>query len=1056
MKKLLTLLTALLIVTTVAGQINTRRSVKDDGRVIFGNQPTLTAGNFTNTGVSFWFSYTNALENFWGEELQGNMLPVQCDLFGLFSYPYGFDAVNHTSLGQVYDWTHACWEYFYAAQAAYTDIQVPLLSETAVYSIDSIRLAYKYKRGTNVPADVVDTIAISYIMNLDSEATDILGEPDPLFPVLHLPYNEHNFMADYFSVDSLISLSSYAYIVYDKIPLTVDDTTIGASFYFKAFAAPESLDSVTCKKMAVTFTFIPGNARNDYSIIGTDLNSFNTVIYNDPREAYNEFGTPEMLGDLNGGLFTNIENLNPDYGFYGRYQPLALFLMQSQENPHPCIGLKITCTDCAIVNNCLKPHNPSISEITATTAGVTFSPNQPTDSTWQYAVGVAGFNPDAATTVDIRGTTSFQLSNLTPNRKYEVYVRTVCDSGSYSSWTDGIAFTTMCSPITIPYFHNFDSDESGLDAAFPDCWARIGNGPCPYVNDSIAHSGNNALYFSSDPGTPVAYAVLPYVDAAINPVNTLKLSFYASRPSDEDVTGMSRVVVGVMESPANPGSFVPVETVNVDSVTFQEYTIKLRDYQGTGNYIALQFPAQDSEYDHNSLYLDDIYLDLICHKPTELTTGVIYDNGAILSWTDALADSWEILYGESGFDPATEGITILSDTNSYMITGLTPGTDYEAYVRASCGDGDFSEWTGSVSFTTEICPPMVIPYLYDFDSDDAGIAADFPKCWTRICNGQNPYPFVSSSESYSGNNALYFYAFTDSSYTDAYVALPCVDVAVTPVRDLKLNFYACKGSSSPNDMGQIIVGTMNNTTPTAKFTAIDTINLLSETFQKYTISFKNYSGSDKFIAMRFPKPEVGYLHNLLFVDDISIEKIPDCQMPENLTATYITDTSITLKWTQQTGIASTIKWIIRYRPAADSLNDEAWLADTVTQNPPCTITELTAGTAYQVQICACCANNTFSDYTDILLITTVNIADYTLPNCITLYPNPTSSCINVKFAQDIKVNYWQVYDIYGRILQTIKTNENPTRLDVTGLSSGVYLIRAITDNGIANKTFIKK
>lgn len=97
----------------------------------------------------------------------------------------------------------------------------------------------------------------------------------------------------------------------------------------------------------------------------------------------------------------------------------------------------------------------------------------------------------------------------------------------------------------------------------------------------------------------------------------------------------------------------------------------------------------------------------ICLEPTDLAVFNVLQEEATLSWNPGLGETeWHIIYGESGFDVDSEGILLDTDIISpFTITNMEMNTAYDAYVRAKCNEGLFSEWTGPVSFTTlELCP----------------------------------------------------------------------------------------------------------------------------------------------------------------------------------------------------------------------------------------------------------------------------------------------------------------------------------------------------------------
>src|SRR5690606_34021809 len=98
-----------------------------------------------------------------------------------------------------------------------------------------------------------------------------------------------------------------------------------------------------------------------------------------------------------------------------------------------------------------------------------------------------------------------------------------------------------------------------------------------------------------------------------------------------------------------------------------------------------------------------------CLPPTAIGAENITYDSAELFWTLDGATSFDIEYGEAGFTPTGEPSTGLTEvSNPYTLTGLTPLTTYEYYVRHNCGgiDGE-SIWVGPYSFKTECLPPLI-------------------------------------------------------------------------------------------------------------------------------------------------------------------------------------------------------------------------------------------------------------------------------------------------------------------------------------------------------------
>ena len=88
--------------------------------------------------------------------------------------------------------------------------------------------------------------------------------------------------------------------------------------------------------------------------------------------------------------------------------------------------------------------------------------------------------------------------------------------------------------------------------------------------------------------------------------------------------------------------------------------------------------------------------------------------------------------------------------------------------------------------------------------------------------------------------------------------------------------------------------------------------------------------------------------------------------------------------------------------------------------------------------------------------------EYLLPDAInesltafpmSIYPNPTTNNLTIETPQKSGI---EISNIEGQIIRTIYSNDKKTTIDIGNLSSGVYIIKAKTDKGIAIKKFIKE
>jgi len=79
-----------------------------------------------------------------------------------------------------------------------------------------------------------------------------------------------------------------------------------------------------------------------------------------------------------------------------------------------------------------------------------------------------------------------------------------------------------------------------------------------------------------------------------------------------------------------------------------------------------------------------------------------------------------------------------------------------------------------------------------------------------------------------------------------------------------------------------------------------------------------------------------------------------------------------------------------------------------------------------------------------------------LENSITLYPNPAREYVDIRVEGEVNVTSMEVYDVYGKLVNTVNVIENPTRINVSGLANGMYFVRVTTEAGMVTKTFVKR
>ncbi len=176
--------------------------------------------------------------------------------------------------------------------------------------------------------------------------------------------------------------------------------------------------------------------------------------------------------------------------------------------------------------------------------------------------------------------------------------------------------------------------------------------------------------------------------------------------------------------------------------------------------------------------------------------------------------------------------------------------------------------------------------------------------------------------------------------------------------------------------------------------------------------------------------------------------VEPCDVPTGLTASDVQDESITLTWNADANVSS---WNIQYRPEGGQLST----ASTTTNSY--TISGLTGGTTYQIQVQANCGDGNLSDWSPAINVTTTGIENW-LENSVTLFPNPAKEVVNVQCTMNNvqMAGELHLFDVYGKLLQIVPITSEITPINVSGLADGMYFVRVTTEAGMVTKTFVKR
>ena len=147
-----------------------------------------------------------------------------------------------------------------------------------------------------------------------------------------------------------------------------------------------------------------------------------------------------------------------------------------------------------------------------------------------------------------------------------------------------------------------------------------------------------------------------------------------------------------------------------------------------------------------------------CAAPTALAAGSVLATSASISFTAPASGtgSYQVIYGPTGFNPATSGTTVSGAASPIALTGLAGTTAYDVYVRSVCSAGGNSQLAGPISFTTTCDQNAVVstfPYNQSFDVIPTGQTVP---CGFSVldANADGTTWRVSTDSPYSGANSI--------------------------------------------------------------------------------------------------------------------------------------------------------------------------------------------------------------------------------------------------------------------------------------------------------------
>lgn len=485
---------------------------------------------------------------------------------------------------------------------------------------------------------------------------------------------------------------------------------------------------------------------------------------------------------------------------------------------------------------CIPPTSITSSSITTTTATISWAAASPVPGNgYQYEIRTSGAAGSGATGLTTSGTTAAgvvtaNITGLSGNTTYYVYVRSDCGSSDYSAWTSSYSFTTLKIEPTNP--------PTGLTAG-------------TVTTTSIPLTWTAA----------VAGSQLP--DGYLVKLSTVDLSTIANPVDGTDPADVTTITANAANKKVTPGTASSATTFSgMTEGTMYYYKIFSYTNSGTGiNFNTTTTTAQTLNHATKPIAVTSTTL-----TPTSSGT-------ANITWSNSgyVGANWQTLVFVKAASSITTGTPTNNPTSYTANTTLGSGTAYQNDAAAYCvynGDGTSVSITGlsatttyyvavytvvsavnsittnsysSVSTTSATTPCALYPLTF---TQDFNASISTPACWSTDMS-------VTAAHGNTTTNGLNINLW--SSTTTCYARTPQVGPLTTSSRvtfDYRIvdftSYPATATTLGASDKIEVKVST-DDVTYTTIYTINSTTHTSSLSFANKQLPLGSYSGSNVYV-----------------------------------------------------------------------------------------------------------------------------------------------------------------------------------------------------------------
>jgi hypothetical protein len=630
--------------------------------------------------------------------------------------------------------------------------------------------------------------------------------------------------------------------------------------------------------------------------------------------------------------------------------------------------------------SCPLPTQVIATPITNQTMLVKWQPS-PIQRTMEIEYGLHGFAQGNGTRQRSQ-TDSMVLNALTPNQKYDFYIRTICGVGDTSEWS--LPLSQVSQVVTqFPYTEGFDSltlnpgwrvatprqdlgwlleRETSQSAPFPmngKGYLRVAQAINPPADLFEYTLYSPKLQLDAVPKRLVYHYFLGYqtlyykqdeclnVEISTDNIQWTTLFHHTGDNSQHVYSGIR-----------NP--------------SWQRQQIDLAAYTQQPIWLRFRFKSPYSQGQGSNAYLDEVRVENLqpdCLSPTDLSvTGVRDDNSVEVGWTKGLNETrWQIEYGDRDFKLGTGTRQLVNNGVARYIHRSARLEHEEVYVRGICSNGDTTAWLG---------PMPALNARHTSLTNIYGRTTLDSVSHTQRVDWQLKSFGVNHLDIYAAPTSLTLHYLTDISAVNPNVSSFAILPRLTNLRQGTHQLrFRYRGRAQ---FGKLIVGLLRTRTDTTAFESLVEYDMLTnqEVWRTVVVPATNKD----FLAFKATRG----LQDV-YLDSIIWERVPSCPEPVNVRITELRPQQVTVAWDNASlpnASPTSYRWRIvlsKRNPFGTNIVNEG-----IATTRQATITRLMPFTEYDLYVQAVCGPDTSTYWSNGLRFTSAQPND----ECAGAFPLP--------------------------------------------------------------------